>query len=314
MSDVILPKEFERRLNEASKATARDGVKKKVFVGLPSMLDMNVALVTRLFAFAQSKEVEPWFHFLSENRHHDHARNRLGQMFMESPCEFLYMIDSDVAPHPDSLGMALLNKDIVSGLVFCWINNELMPSLWERAECEQCRVLKIWMEQGKNHDEREYRISQDEKIMFRWDPFLQLWSQWANRDGFLKDRSCRCRGTGFDPFVFKGHRNVFGEDAVLTEIDSCGAANIMIARRVMEQVPFPWFSFLYREDRSMMLTEDHYFCWKAKEMGFRIWGDPKLASSHFKMVDLSAINNVINKGYCLGKQIGAQSQDVIVPA
>jgi hypothetical protein len=220
------------------------------------------------------------------------------------------MIDADVDPHQNILSLANLGKDISSGNVFCWINGVLMPSIWERAECEQCRVVKIFMESGKNHDETQYKVI--DEVLYRWNPFQQVYTAFANRDGILEGQKCRCKGTGMDPFVYRVCKDVVGE-AKLQKVDSVGAAAIMIHRKVFEKMPFPWFRFLYRESGEILLTEDHYFCWKAGELGLEVWADPQLACHHYKTVDLLQLNQAINMAYNLGAKQQAERSSVIIP-
>jgi hypothetical protein len=310
MSEIVLPKEFERQLNLVNKKTDRDPGRTKVFIGLPSLSFMSAGLVVRLFAFAQNQSIEPHFHFIVERRQADYARNEIAVKFLESPCDYLMMIDHDVDPHPNAMDMISLDKDVMSGMVFCWINSELIPSIWERAECEQCHNLEVWMKEKKIHDVREYRVVVDElgsNSLERWNPFSNQFVPFADEKGIVPGVKCRCKGTGWDPFVFRASRKAFGA-GTLHECDSVGSACMVIARRVMEKMTPPYFSFFYRPDRSIMLTEDHYFCWKAKELGFSIWADPQMICSHYKSVDLLGVNALANKAHELGK---SQAQVVI---
>ena len=308
---IILPKDLERELNSAAKNVSRPKDLPKVFIGLPNLCMLNAGLVAKMFAVTQTKDFQPWFHILPEKRHADYARNVLAQMFMKSPCDYFSMIDADVDPHANFFDLVKQDKDIVSALVFCWINSELLPSIWERADCEQCRVLKVWMEEGKVHDPSQYRSINDEHLL-RWDPFHNTYLNFATRKGINEGLQCRCKGTGLDPFVYRAHRKVIGQ-ATFMECDSVGSACMIIARRVMEKMPFPWFSFLYRQSREMLLTEDHYFCWKAKEQGFSIWAEPQMVCSHYKTVDLTGINVAINKAYLMGLQAGQDKGNIIIP-
>ncbi len=313
MNLVTLPDEAQRALNEAARNTPRPGVKTKIFITVPNMCWINTGLVAKLFAFATQKKFDPWFHFLTEKRHHDYARNVLGKAFMESGADYMLMIDADVDPNPKILEMADLDKDIIAGNVFCWISGELMSSIWQLAECEQCRNLKLWMEEGKVHDPNQYRFT--DKALDRWNPFSQRYEMFANKDGIFPDLQCRCKGTGMDPFVFRTHQSLKPQ---VMQVDSVGGAATMIARRVFEKTPYPWFQFLYRESREILLTEDHFFCWKAQQEGFKVWADPRQICSHYKLVDILQIQGPLEKAFKLGKskaqaEFEQVKQSIIVP-
>jgi hypothetical protein len=304
VSNVIqLPPNVQEALNASSRSLKRGSSIPKIFIGLPNMTHINTALVSKLFSIAQRTDFEPWFHFISEVRHIDHARNTLRDLFLQTKCDYLWMIDEDVDVPINAIEMANLDKDIIAGLVFCWIKGALMPSIWERAECEQCVCLKRFLDNGDIHDRTQYRCppGQEGLLLQRWNPIYESWDDWAIFSGDKQIKPCRCRGTGKDPFVFKAHHKVIGEPKLL-ECDSVGSACVMIARRVLEKVPVPAFRFLYKPSREILLTEDHYFCWKAKECGFEVWADPQIGCAHFKLVNLLDVNKAINQGFIMGRE------------
>lgn len=289
---------LEAQLNSIAEQKPDEG-KKKVFVAVPNMVDVNCLLVNKLFYFAMKRDFLCKFHLIPEVRFHDHARNRVVQQFMQADCDYLCFIDSDVDPHPNLLSLVNHDKDIISGNVFCWINNQIMPSIWERAECEQCRCSKIWINEGKVHDPSQYKSEGD--ILLRWNPINQVYTKFAGRSGLLENVQCRCQGSGVDPFVYRVHRGCMGV-AQMLRVDSVGSAALIIAKRVLQQMGLPWFKFLFKEIREIMLTEDHYFCWKAAAMGFEVWADPQMACSHYKTLDLFAVNNLMVKAYEKGRE------------
>lgn len=62
----------------------------------------------------------------------------------------------------------------------------------------------------------------------------------------------------------------------LVERTAMGLGVMMIRRHVFEQVPRPWFARIYSgetEAHRGVMTEDYYFCLKAREMGFKVWCD-----------------------------------------
>jgi hypothetical protein len=311
---------LSEQLNAAEAAIPKpeENIAAKIMIAVPNMVDINSMLVQKLFFYAMNPSYRVRFHILSEVRHHDHARNRIVEEFLRmADAQFLLMIDADVDTHPQLLDLAKLDKDVIAGNVFCWINGQLIPSIWQRGDCEQCRCLKIWQEEGKVHDPSQYRIRatdlgtcEGKGVLQRWNPFRQMYQDYATRESILEGQACRCQGTGRDPWVYQMHRDCIGRPDLI-EVDSVGGAATMIARRVLEKMQLPWFSFLYKEIREMLLTEDHFFCWRAKLEGFQVWAHCQMACSHYKRIDLLQVNNVMvqayNNGIETGKQISVAS-------
>ena len=314
---------LEAQLNEVAKRAAPPPGAKKVFIAIPNMIDVNAMLVNKLFMYAMQHEFAVRFQIVPEVRFHDHARNRIAVTFMESDADYLVMVDADVDPNPKLLEMVRLDKDIASGNIFCWINGQVMPSIWTRAACEQCVCTKKYVETGIVHDPSQYRVvdldTAGKDALFRWNPFRQQYESLATREGIIDGRKCRCLGTGLDPFVYRVHPGVVGQGKLL-QCDSVGAASLVVARRVFEKLSRPWFQFLYKEMREIMLTEDHFFCWRAKLQGFEVWADPQMAGSHYKTVDLFAVNTLLVRAWNLGReQLKAEMQappvtSIIMPA
>lgn len=289
---------------------------KKIMIGILNMGEICTGLMAKLFQLASQRKYAPWFQFVTEARHTDFARNTLGQKFMESPCEMLFMLDDDVDPHKDILDFVELNKDIVSANVYCYIRGDLMPSIWQLAECEQCREVEHFKRTGKVNDITQY-IQEPEGTLQRWNPFRNTFQPFFKKRGNGGDHimKCRCKGTGWDPWVYRTHQKIVGH-ATLMKVDSVGSAAMLIHRRVFEKISFPWFRFLYKPSGEILLTEDHFFCWKAREEGFEVWADPQMFCSHFKQVDLWACNTLFIKAYQRGikyaeDKISSQNRIVI---
>ena len=290
----VLPEGLENEIKNTSRAANAT----KIFFGLPTLSGINTALIINLFGWARNPDIAPIYHFAIEKRHHDHARNSLVAEFLSTDAEWLAMIDEDVCPPTHFLDLIKHGKDIVSAKVHCWINGELMPSVWQLAECEQCKCLKVFMEKGEVHDPSQYYVASGE-IMYRWNPDRQDYEPFATRDGLVEGKTCRCRGTGMDPWVFRTYQKPFDVDKPI-KVDSVGTAALFINRRVFEKMTAPWFQFYYKKDRSILLTEDHYFCWKAGLFGFDIWADMKMTCSHYKRVDLAGVEYRMFKAFEAG--------------
>jgi len=293
-----LPQELQKELNEITAQNVKNNDAVKIFIGIPNMSTLNVGLITKLFAWARNKDIMPWYHFATEKRHTDYARNLLALEFLKSGCEYLGMIDADCDPHPEYINLYKLGKPIASAVVDCWIAGELIPSVWERSECEQCIVLKKYMETGEIHDTSQY----DERngILYRWNPDNFSYVPFATREGMLPALKCRCGGTGKDPFVFRTHSKQFSGERIL-KVDSVGSAAMMIHRSVFDKLTMPYFRFYYKPSCEIMMTEDHYFCWKASMVGIDTYADMGLQCSHYKSVDLSGIKRKMIKVFEAGQ-------------
>lgn len=235
-----------------------------VYVAVPNMGMLTTGLFQRMFEMAESGRYRLVFNTKSNARFHDHARNSIVADFMRCPEKpaGLLMIDSDCIPTKNVLDLVALDKDIVAGLAICWIEGKLLPSIWKRAPCEQCRCRVVWEKEKKVHDPEQY-MARDEGL-YRWNPFRDEWNPFVYPDG--KAEKCRCLGTGFDPWVFNAMD--IDPNNPLMEADAVGAACTYISRRVFEKVPFPPYQFLFKPSRRIMLTEDMFFCWKASLAGF----------------------------------------------
>lgn len=73
------------------------------------------------------------------------------------------------------------------------------------------------------------------------------------------------------------------------ELNGCGSGAIFIRRRVLEQMPYPWFRREFDQDGKMTASEDMLFTHACVEKGFRIWGATEHVVGHYRSVDLSKI-------------------------
>jgi hypothetical protein len=298
-NEPILPEQAQDLLNQIASENHNKG-KTKIFVGVSNMGTINVGLWMAMLSWAQNlKEFELWFHFVVEKRHADFARNILADEFLKTQCDYMAMLDADVSPNPNFLSLVNHDKDIVAANTHCWINNELIPSIWQKAPCEQCVNLKKWLEEDKIHDPREYYA--DKGILYRWEPIRQQFLRFANKSGILGGMNCRCNGTGLDPWVYKMFQKPF-EPGKLVHCDSVGSASVIVRRNVVEAMKPPHFMFLYRPSRDILLTEDHYFCWVASLLGYEVWADLDMLCSHFKTIDLAGVNARMIKAFHAGAE------------
>ncbi len=262
----------------------------KVFLGLPNLLTQHWGIPRQLFHYATKQDYQIQLAWSTERRHHDYSRNELVKEFLGTTCDYMMMVDADVEPNPNFLELTKHEKPVIAATVFCWIKDKLLPSVWQRAKCEQCMCVEIWEKEGKIHDVSQY--VGDGPWLLRWNPFRNVYQRFYSREThkFKDELKCRCQGTGLDPWVFRVAENI-ADPTPPIKVDSVGTAAICIRRDVLEKVPWPPFEFLYRPDKSILCTEDHIFCWKAATCGFEIWADQTMPSSHYKTLDLLGVHN-----------------------
>ena len=66
----------------------------------------------------------------------------------------------------------------------------------------------------------------------------------------------------------------------LFECQSVGFGCTLIDLKIFEFIPMPWFVLGYEEDNVSPMTEDVYFCTKARDAGFTVWCDPTIKTGH----------------------------------
>ena len=84
----------------------------------------------------------------------------------------------------------------------------------------------------------------------------------------------------------------FTGDEGLIEVDAAGSGQMMIARRVLEKLRYP-FRNEYDRDGMKKLGLDLNFCQRAKELGFKVWVHLDYLSSHWVEFDLKEVYRVL---------------------
>jgi hypothetical protein len=303
-----------------------DAPQKSIFLALPTMGTYNFGLLNKLSWFGMQDDYRVGIGQCVGTLFHDTARNNLAAQFLESGADYLLFIDADVDPAANILSLASHDKDIIAANVFAWMagkskngdsTTELFSSIWDQAPCEECNAVEQFQKDGSNKDRREYRINpRAPDILERYDPFSHTWKLFYDREAREYMAECRCQGTGKDPYVYNPSPKITHKESPI-EVDAVGAAATMIARRVIEKMPPPWFQFVYRHMRDVMTTEDLYFCYKAKQLGFTIWADQYMPARHFKETDLLQVNSwggrLIDKTAKMLEQKKAEKPRIIIP-
>lgn len=103
--------------------------------------------------------------------------------------------------------------------------------------------------------------------------------------------------TGFYVVVLRlggGAEDVYRSwPAGVEEVAGGGAGCMLVARPVLELVPYPWFRFqgLHVPGTGNIVTvgEDVDFCQRARAAGFRVWADGGVRCGHYKEIDVSTL-------------------------
>lgn len=66
----------------------------------------------------------------------------------------------------------------------------------------------------------------------------------------------------------------------ITEADAIGMGCCLIHKRVFDKLDKPYFNWTLDEDGNKGVSEDFYFCKKAKEAGFKIFVDTRISCEH----------------------------------
>lgn len=84
----------------------------------------------------------------------------------------------------------------------------------------------------------------------------------------------------------------FNGDEGLMEVDAAGSGQMMIARRVLEKIRYP-FRNEYDRDGVKKLGLDINFCQRVKEIGFKVWAHTDYISSHWIPFDLKEVYRIL---------------------
>lgn len=82
------------------------------------------------------------------------------------------------------------------------------------------------------------------------------------------------------------------EDASnIVEVAACGFGAVLVKSEVFRQLPYPHFVYKSALDHKNTVSEDVYFCQKAREAGFRVWADTTIKCDHIGGTVFSLENN-----------------------
>ena len=96
----------------------------------------------------------------------------------------------------------------------------------------------------------------------------------------------------FEPMKEKDLKDQPQENRLI-KVDGVGTGCLLIHRDVFKAIEPPWFRFEYTRDGLIELSEDYYFCEKAKKAGFELFIDPNCVCGHAKYLDLYDMNKLM---------------------
>lgn len=76
-----------------------------------------------------------------------------------------------------------------------------------------------------------------------------------------------------------------------------GTGALFVRRRVFERIPPPWFRFQYDAEGNVTQGEDYFFCDRARQAGFQVWGfdDERFEVGHHHSVNLSNVASALRR-------------------
>lgn len=236
------------------------------------------------------REVRLGFHH--EFKPYDHARNALAKEFLASGYDWLLMLDNDMIPPPDLIEM--IDRA-----------DECMDILVPRFYALNGAALKLSIHQ------RHLMVPVDQTA-----PLINLvWKYLGIPDGGVPKDIER--------------REWFG-------LECAGSAAMFIRRRVFERLSEPFFRFVYDEKSledvasevrswpvqstnalnwsTPAISEDFYFCLKARAAGFRVWGNRQFEVDHMKTVSLGTLTRIFGGSPLADKSKLGTSPETVAPA
>jgi FkbM family methyltransferase len=139
------------------------------------------------------------------------------------------------------------------------------------------QVRNLIAEWGKHYD---YLFCVDSDISFPPDTLIKLL---AHNQPIVGGIYIQRKHGQHTLEVYAKGRNVPYEELVgkpLVEVDACGFGCLLINSNVLRTIPYPHFVYKSAIDHKDTLSEDIYFCHKAKTFGFKTFIDPSIVCDH----------------------------------
>lgn len=201
----------------------------------------------------KSTGIDVTFSFLFNESLIQRARNLLANTFLKSKCTHMMFIDSDIKFNPaDILHMITADKDIICGI---YPKKEIN---WQGVV--NAVKSEVPLEQLKNHTGNFVVNLVDYKpeVTVPINEPIEIWNG----------------GTGF--MLIK--REVY--EGMADKLPSY-LNNVMdLQNKSNGDKIVEYFATMIEPESNLLLSEDYYFCKKAREFGYKVWAAPWVQLSH----------------------------------
>jgi FkbM family methyltransferase len=189
---------------------------KRILIGIPTAKHIEVDTFKSIYDLIIPEGYTATFqYFYGYNI--DQVRNLIAHWVINTPFDYLFSVDSDIAFPPDTLVKLLAHdRDAVSGLYI-----QRKPGQ---------HIVEVYEDNGQG--------------------------------GAVNIDYARLKNRG------------------LVEITGAGFGCILIKRAVFETIGYPQFKYHSAIDHANTISEDVFFCRRARECGFKIWADTSIKCRH----------------------------------
>ena len=91
----------------------------------------------------------------------------------------------------------------------------------------------------------------------------------------------------------------------LIEVDRVGTGCMLVKMEVFNNMKLPWFQTQVDDENKMTMTDDYYFCDKAREQGYKVYVDTSVPCDHISHL---AINSKLWQMHLMNERITADKQ------
>jgi hypothetical protein len=221
----------------------------KIAIGVPHTGDIPGYFFDTVLALSAPKGS---FVTRAQNKPVDVARNMIVETALADPdVTHLFFMDADMIFHPDTaLRLVQRDKDVIGGTYFARTEDS---------------VPHIYRFHHEDNDDGScpFNMVHEEGIGGRW--YLPVHLEFAR---FMKRHKRYAKLPAVTLFP--------DTKDTLVKADALGSGCMMVKREVLERVGFPWFKC---HDMTAG-GEDFFFCERAKQEGFEVWGDFSVQAGH----------------------------------
>jgi FkbM family methyltransferase len=201
---------------------------KRILIGIPTAKHIEVDTFKSIYDLIVPEGYTTTFqYFYGYNI--DQVRNLIAHWIVNTPYDYLFSVDSDIAFPPDTLVKLLAHdRDAVTGLYI-----QRKPGQ---------HIVEVYEDNGQG--------------------------------GAVNIEYARLKNRG------------------LVEVTGAGFGCILIKRAVFETIGYPQFKYHSAIDHANTISEDVFFCRRARECGFKIWADTSIKCRHIGLGEFVIDDNI----------------------